>query len=418
MRKKRKVLRTTISGRSKAARERRVALAFPVGIPVLERVVEGVLEYARGRGGWLVSRAPERLDLSVDWLRHWDGDGAIVVLANRRQASAARRMPMAVVNLGGYLEEPAVPTVAADDLAIGRMAAEHLLERRFSRFGYFGPRGVWYSARRLAGFRGRVAEIGANVDVLWAAGPFEAVRRWADERQELVGWLRGLQAPVGVMAGNDQRALMVLEACGRIGLRVPEDVAVVGVDNDLVACEFSRPALSSIDRDDRAHGRIAAETLEGLMAGRRAPKTLILVAPRGMVARASTDAMAIEDREVADAVRQAREQIGERFGVERMVETSGLSRRTFEVRFRRSLGCAPHEFLSRMRVERAMGLLRGRPKVPLTRIAADCGFGDARRLRVVFLRLTGVSAAGYRRGLPCSRATTGWMAAGPGLNIA
>lgn len=359
--------------------------------------MEGILEFARGRGRWLVSRAPERLDLSVEWLRHWDGDGALVVLTNRRQAALARRLRMPVVNLGGYLEHPGVATVAADDLAIGRMAAEHLLERRFIRFGYFGPRGVWYSERRLEGFRGRAVEGGGRVEALWAAGPFESPRGWVDEREELVRWLRRLRPPVGILAGNDQRALMVLEACARAGRRVPEDMAVVGVDNDLVACEFSRPGLSSVDRDDRAHGMRAAAVLHRLMSGRGVGGGAILVRPRGVVGRASTDAVAIEDPEIALIVSRLREEIGERFGVEMMLAWTGLSRRTLEMRFRSALGCAPYEFLNRLRVDRAKAMLAAPGRVTLAEVARACGFGEARRMREVFRRVAGMGPMEFRR---------------------
>ena len=118
------------------------------------------------------------------------------------------------------------------------------------------------------------------------------------------------------MAGNDQRALMIFEACERIGARVPDDVAIVGVDNDPIVCEFSRPSLSSVDRDDHAHGRRAAELLDRLMQGHRPALTPVLVRPRGVVARASTDALAIEDPIVAAVVARAREHLGEKFGVE------------------------------------------------------------------------------------------------------
>lgn len=364
---------------------------------MLERVVAGILDYARACGGWSMSRAPERLDSSVDWLKHWDGDGALVVLTRRKQAALARRMPMPVVNLGGYLRDSGVPTVAADDVSIGRMTAEHLLERRYVRFGYFGPRGVWYVSRRLEGFRAGVLQQGASVEVLWAAGPFEAVRGWVDERQELTKWLRRLEPPVGIMAATDQRALMVLDACARVGLRVPEDIAIVGVDNDVVACEFSRPSLSSVDRDDLAHGRMAAGLLDRLMRGQRPAFTPILVRPQRVVARGSTDALAIEDATVAAVVARAKEHLGERFGVERLVQWANLSRRTLEGRFRQSLGWAPYEFLCRMRVERAKTLLLEPVRRPLASVAAECGFGEPRRLREAFQRVVGMGPVEFRR---------------------
>ncbi|MCX7827196.1 MAG: DNA-binding transcriptional regulator, partial [Verrucomicrobiae bacterium] len=370
---------------------------FPLGIAFMERLLQGILDYAREHGGWVFTRMPERLNPSIDWLAHWQGDGAFAVITTAADAKVARTLRMPVVNLTAYLAEPGVPTVMVDHEATGKLAARHLIERRFQRFGYYGTRGVRYSELRRAGFAAAVAKAGGRCSVLEVPATLSVRQRWNRQEEDLARWLRMLQPPVGVMASTDLRASMIADACARLGLRVPEDVAVIGVDNDPVVCEFSHPPLSSVSRNDVEVGRRAAALLDRLMRGASPPKQPILIAPDGVVARRSTQTLAIEDPHVAAAVRHIREHLHEPFGVERILDLSPVSRRRLEHRFRQSLGCTPYAFITRLRVERAKELLATPEKRTLTEIATACGFSEPRRFRLVFQRLTGATPAEYRR---------------------
>jgi LacI family transcriptional regulator len=182
-----------------------------------------------------------------------------------------------------------------------------------------------------------------------------------------------------------------------IGLRVPEDLAIVGVDNDPIACEFSVPQLSSVSRNDRELGLQAASLFSQLLEGKRPSKLPIPIPPDSVVARRSTETFVIEAPKIADVVREIRGQLNEVFGVERLLRLSPLSRRQLEQRFRKGVGSQPYAFLNELRVERVKLLLTEPRKRTLRHIASACGFSELRRFRVVFHRLTKLSPAVYRR---------------------
>lgn len=375
----------------------RVAFAFPMGLAFIERLQKGILDYARARGGWTFTRLPELLSPSVAWLRHWPGDGAFVLLTSAADARAARSLRLPTVNLAGHFANPGVPSVTVDHQAIGRVAAEHLLERRFIRFGFYGVRGKWFSTQRRDGFRAAIKAAGGEYAVLEAGAPTETGTFWRDQQKELTTWLRKLRPPVGIMASSDLRAGLVFEACARLGLRIPDEVAILGVDNDPVACDFCQPPLSSVSRNDFRVGYEAAALLDRLIRGAPPPKAPILVPPDGVVERRSTATLAIEDSHIASLVRFIRGHLGECFGVERLLAQSKLSRRRLEHRFRETLGRSPYEFINELRVSHARRLLQEMENRSLEEIAAACGFSEPRRLRLVFRKLTGTTPARYRQ---------------------
>jgi LacI family transcriptional regulator len=387
--------------KTKRKRVKHIALALPLDVVFVERLLPGILEFARSQGGWVFTRVPELLTPSFEWLRNWEGDGAFVLIGNKADVKIARSVPMPIVNVGGYVQDVRIPTVTLDQQMVGRFAAEHLLARRFHRFGYYGVRDLWYSEQRRIGFEDALRVAGYTSSSMESTSLIGSPRDWR-RVGELAKWLRSLRPPVGIMASWDLRAQMLSEACAMIGLRVPEDVAIVGVDNDPIACEFCIPQLSSVSRNDLQLGWQAANLLSQLIEGKRPPKLPILIPPDSVVARRSTDTLVVEYPEIAEIVQRLRNELGEVFGVERMLQSTSLSRRQLEHRFRRSVGSPPYAFLNELRIERAKVLLAEPRKRTLTRVASECGFKELRRSRLVFRRLTKLSPAEYRRSVTLS----------------
>jgi LacI family transcriptional regulator len=380
---------------------RRVALAFPSRFAHLPAIVQGITEYARTHGRWLLTTGAEFFGLPVQHLVQWTGDGVIAVLATPEDVAAARRLKVPIVTMFGMVRSPGVPRVMVDQDEIARLAAEHLVSRGFRRFAFYGLDGPAYSADRERAFAAHLARHGGSSAVHRYHSPAEVDgRRPWDEVDALSRWVAGLPAPVGVFAANDQRARMLVDACSLAGRRVPEDVGVIGVDNDEIACEFGEPTLTSIACDYAAVGLESARLLDRLMRGGAAPAEVadVLTRPVGVVSRASTDVTVTDHPAVARAVTFARDHRGEAFGVEALVEAAGVSRRHLELSFVRSLGCTPSTFLARLRAEQAKELL-DQGGHTLGGVARLCGFNDLRQFTRVFRRVMKVSPREYQRGV-------------------
>jgi LacI family transcriptional regulator len=379
------------------SKTKKVALLIPVSRSDVAQNLRGMMDYASQRGDWTLDLNAETL--SVDGLTDWPGDGAIALLLTPGQLRTARTLNIPVVNLSGRLPPGGVPRVMADQEALGRLAAEHFLERGLHRTAYFGQQGVWYSQRRQFGFAERIRQAGGQCSVLEAPRSFDRGHPWHRWMAPLEKWLGTLTVPVGVMAVHDQRARMVLDACLHLGLRVPQDVAIIGVDNSEVACEFSQVPISSVARNNWREGYEAAALLDRLMAGKKPPKHDILIPPEGVVTRRSTDAETIENPHVAAAVRLIREHLGEPFGIEVLEKHLAVSRRYLYYQFQRCLKCTPHQYVNRARIERVKQMLGSPNKPKLRSIARACGFSTTTRLGLVFHRITGMTLAEYRRSL-------------------
>jgi LacI family transcriptional regulator len=376
----------------------RIALAFPYGRAFVENVVEGIIDYAGRKANWRFTRYPERTSPSLNWLKGWQGDGAFVIITTPADARIARALPFPVVSINAYSAKPDVTTVTADHREIGRMAARHLLERRFRKFAYYGTDELFFSRLRRESFVSTVTEHGASCAVLDVSSKFMNAKMWMRREAELEDWLRSLQPPTAIMASTDLRAYMLLETCRRLGLRVPEEIAIVGVDNDPLIVTHSQPPLSSVARNDRLAGELAARRLAELIDRRTDDRReLILVPPIGVVARQSTETLAVEYPELAAAIQYVRDHVAEQFGVERLLSLTQWSRRHLENRFRDQIGESPYALINRLRVEQAKRLIEMDPKQLLSKVAAESGFSDPRHFRLVFRRIAGKSPTEYLR---------------------
>lgn len=380
----------------------RVALAYPVAVPWMALFVRGVFDYARRHGPWSLTTSPPTLTgadeyaLDISSLTGWSGDGVIAAVNTPAEARRARRLGIPVVNLAGAQQDAGLPRVMVDHAAIGRLAAEHLLERGLRRLAYCGFGELWYSRERCRGFVERAAQAGASCDVFDAPHSARHHAHWQQRIGPLARWLESLQPPAGLLAIHDYRARVVIEQCLELGLRVPHDVAVMGVDNDTTVCEYGTPTLSSVSRSAWRVGHEAARLLDRIMRGQPAADE-VLVPPDGIVARQSTDTVAVDDPRVAAALHYVHDHLGEAFSVAEVVRAASISRRQLEQRFQQAVGCTPHDYLCRARVDRARELLAQTPRIKIRAIAAACGFRSADRLRLVFRRVVGMTPLEYRQ---------------------
>lgn len=371
----------------------KVALLFETTNAYARGLLVGIGDYILSHGPWSVHFAePGPADRPPPWLATWDGDGVIVRGENARIARAVEKLGVPVVDLTPSRLLPKAPWVKSDDGAIAQLAAQHFLERGFRHFAFCGdPRFSW-SNRRADQFGLLIRRAGRDCHVY-----VPAARSLIGDEQvdDIAAWLVKLPRPVAVFACYDNRGQQVLEACRRAGIAVPEEVAVLGVDNDEVLCVLSPPPLSSIILNTRRTGWEAAALLSLMMKGEKLAPAAHLIPPVGVQTRQSSDILAIADPKIAGALRYIREHACERLRVSDVLKHCPMARRALENRFKQLLGRTPRQEILRVQLNRVKELLVG-TELPVWEIADRTGF-DPDYLSVVFKQETNVAPSEYRR---------------------
>jgi LacI family transcriptional regulator len=375
---------------------RRVAIFVDMLSAYGREVLIGINRYTSAHGPWAVFGDPERIVAPISGLAHWQGDGVIAHVHQPAMQQLLVTLRQPVVNVSQYLAVSPFPTVLPDNDEVGRMGAEHLLERGFANFAFCGFAGHRYSEIRAAAFERAVRPRNATFSRFDTDPPQERPEEWDDRQAELADWIRSLPRPVGVLCCNDARARHVAQVCLDIGVRVPEEVALIGADNDELVCEMSNPPLSSIDVSAERVGFEAAALLDRLMKRQPPPDRPVLVPPTGVVTRRSSDLLAIADATVAAAVRLIRDHAHEALNVSDVADALPVSRRVLERRFRQTLGRTIGQQIALTRIDRAKQLLIHTDS-PTPTVAERAGFRYVQQFNALFKKHTGQTPTQFRR---------------------
>lgn len=378
-------------------RRPRVALIVETSLASGRDILRGIARYVREHGPWSIYHEPRALEEDTPrWLDEWRGDGIIARIQNPSIADAVTRTGLPVVDVLGLVPAAGVPLVHVDDRAIADLAAEHLLERGFREFGFCAISGATWSDGRRKAFVEAVGRSGFRCRECVLPPDARGHATWEEQQSRLVQWIRSLPRPVGIMVCNDPRGELVVEACRRVGVAVPEEAAVIGVDNDEPLCDICDPPLSSVMPDHRRVGYEGASLLDRLMAGHPAPEAPVYVPPLGIMTRLSTDVLAVNDQHVVQALRFIREHACDGVTIDDVLERSRVSRSTLQRRFRKLLGRSVHEEILRVRVRRVCELL-ARTDLPIETVSDKAGFVHRQYLGEVFKAKTGMTLAEFRR---------------------
>ena len=330
-------------------------------------------------------------------MKGWDGDGIIISSNDPAELRYAKSLDIPVLNLGGGLpSHHGIPRIMNDHYETGQLAAQHLIDCGLTHLAFFGWKHQWYSQERCHGFKDRAAEYGISCDVLLRTAGEDHHFCWSDHMTLLSDWLTSLPHPCGIFAVQDYRAQLLIEACHEVGLRVPYEIAILGMDNDETICEHSSPKISSISRNGYKLGQTAAATLHLMMQGKAIPSAEILIPPEEVVIRASSDMMFCSDPFAGEVIDYMRTHISESCKVMHIAKALGVSKRTLETRFSTVTNSTPHEYLTRMRVYSAQKLMRLDHVRTFSSIVEECGFGASSTFVQAFKRVTGISPADYR----------------------
>lgn len=374
----------------------RIGLVFGYGLGYYRDILHGVKAFAADRPRWVFTPiATDRRALEAPLAKKQDGFIAHVFTEALAEALARLRRP--VVNVSGVLPELPFPRVIVDHEAVGQMAARHLLDRGVRQFAFVGFPHHAFSLGREAGFVGELERAGCQAavfhDRLQKLSDPTGLWRW---NESLLAWLRSLTKPLGLFASNDSQGVQLSEYCRHLQFSVPDEVSIVGVDDDDLLCDLARPSLSSVALPGKRIGLEAARMLEQLILGEGLSESRLVLPPVRVVVRASSDIQALPDADVAAAVRYIRDHADEPFEVCDLLAAVPVSRRSLERRFRRHLQRGIWEEIRRAHLERAKTLLVD-TDLPMSIVAQRSGFTDSRQLSIVFRQATGGTPTQFRQ---------------------
>ena len=404
---------------------RSVAIRHPVWSSFGPLVTAGVVDFMRGREMWRLvteNRSYGEMEVvSID--RDWHGDGLILFRATEEELAAYRQRGQAVVLTSTEGPDLGFPRVVPDNAMVGRMAAEHLIECAVPHFAFlargetfyreaeFAPGLRRYARERLAGFRGKLAEYALEPSVHYLKGrPLWKAQTWREVETEVMAFLDLLPKPCGLFVADDSLGAVALRAADRLGVKVPADLAVIGFGDDPGYCFATFPALSSIPYPGREVGRIAAELLWRQMKGDEVAGDRTEIPLPDVVARESSDTLAIGDPAIRELVRLIRLRAPhDALQVSELAEHSSLSMTTIKSRFAGLLGHGPKQEIQRVRLRHLQRLLAD-PALSLAEIARRMKFGSAHELSRFFLTGTGQRPSEYREKLSVTSSREGMKA--------
>ncbi|MEX0652590.1 MAG: DNA-binding transcriptional regulator [Phycisphaeraceae bacterium] len=358
-------------------------------------IMHGIIRYARRRNQWetLFENRPRPEPSTLKRVHNLDG--IIAESRDPRLRDAVRQAGVPAVLIGGKERVDDFGWVIANNEAVGRLAYEHLASLGFEQFAFCGTGQGWASSVRGQAFQEAAARDPRGVKMHLAPPGSSQHPDWEAESDELTQWVQNVPKPVAVFAAHDERARQVALACQHVGVMVPEELAVLGVNNDELTCELAVPSLSSIDHGAERLGYEAAALLERLLAGEPAPETPVQVEPVGVIPRQSTNILAIDDEAVARAMRFIREYATEGIDVRDVLRHVPVSRRWLEQAFQRQLRRSLHQEIVRTRVARAKTLLL-HTDLSMVEVADRAGFGYASHFSSAFKREVGETPRQFR----------------------
>lgn len=373
---------------------RHVALIIETSNEYARGLLRGIRMYIREHRTWSVYLCEhDRTSTNLSWLSNWNGDGILARIENSQisQYIEEKKLPAVDLSAGRYI--PHLPCVETNDSSIAKFAFDHLYEKGYRNFAYCGNSQFFWSRNRQNCFSSLAKEKKHNCSIFDSevSGNIENYSVLI----KLVDWIKKLEKPCGVMACYDIQGQKILEACLLGNINVPEEIGVIGVDNDTLMCELTYPPLTSIRPNSEKTGYEASKILDSMMAGNYVPPQLYSIEPIDIVPRQSTDILYINNQILTDSLKFIQENAHLNIKVQDVQNHVHSSRQVLEQLFRKYLNRTPHQEIVRTKINRAKNLLL-ETDLPISIIADRSGFINSEYFSVAFKKSENTSPSHFR----------------------
>ncbi|MEL5894844.1 DNA-binding transcriptional regulator [Bacteroides sp. GD17] len=364
-------------------------------------LLRGILEYSKGREPWVVCRMPPSYKQSygipgvLEWAKKWQADAIIAQFNDNDEVELFRENGIVALAQDFQSRFSVIPNITSRYELTGQMAADFFLQKGFRNFAFYGYKDVVWSEERYMGFRNRIMEKGLGDNFFeYKNQPLENL--WYYESEPLADWIKSLPHPVALMACDDTRGNKIMEMCQVLGINIPEEIAVLGVDNDEIICNLSEPPLSSVSLNIVKGGYEAARLIDRLIHNEATSCEDVIIQPITIVNRLSTDIYATDNPAILAALKYIHQNLANKINVEDIVKQVPLSRRLLEIRFRQVTGQSIYQYISDLRMERFSQLLLASTE-PIADLAMQVGLADSKNLARQFKLWKGCTPVEYRK---------------------
>lgn len=364
-------------------------------------LLKGVTKYSKENGPWMFCRMPlqYREDLSMDniiqFAKDWKADGIIAQFYNHANIKklVETKIPVIVEDFKERFDE--FPNITGGYFEAGQMGAKYFINKGYKNFAFYGFDNIVWSRERAEGFEDSVKKHGEKVH-FFNPKKMESRELWYYKPSALSKWLTKLPKPIAIMACDDERAQNITEACKHSKIKIPEEVAVLGVDNDELTCNLSDPPLSSIGLDTEQGGYEAAKLMRQLIENKYQEYYDIIVRPNTIITRQSTDICATTDKQIAKALNFIHQNIENNINVEDVLKETSISRRALEKRFLEVTDSAIYKYICHLRIRKFSDRLLESEK-SIYEIAIELGYNDNKNLSRLFKQINGCTPLQYRK---------------------
>lgn len=364
-------------------------------------LLRGILEYSKGREPWVVCRMPPSYKQSygipgvLEWAKKWQADAIIAQFNDNDEVELFRENGIVALAQDFQSRFSVIPNITSRYELTGQMAADFFLQKGFRNFAFYGYKDVVWSEERYMGFRNRIMEKGLGDNFFeYKNQPLENL--WYYESEPLADWIKSLPHPVALMACDDTRGNKIMEMCQVLGINIPEEIAVLGVDNDEIICNLSEPPLSSVSLNIVKGGYEAARLIDRLIHNEATSCEDVIIQPITIVNRLSTDIYATDNPAILAALKYIHQNLANKINVDDIVKQVPLSRRLLEIRFRQVTGQSIYQYISDLRMERFSQLLLASTE-PIADLAMQVGLADSKNLARQFKLWKGCTPVEYRK---------------------
>lgn len=366
-----------------------------------KELLKGISRYSKEHGPWVFCRMPlfqretKGMEGIFEWAKEWGADGIIGQIYNDPKVTLFKEAGIPIIAQDFIERFKGIPNITGDHKEAGRLGAEYFLKKGFKNFAFYGFRNIVWSRERAEGFEERIKEAGYEVH-FFEKDKLDSGNIWYYKPSPLSQWLKSLPKPIALMACDDNQGQHVTEACRHSEIIIPQEVAVLGVDNDEMVCELSDPPLSSIAQDAENGGYQAAKLLEHMIKNGADNFYDIVVKPTQIVTRQSSDIYATNDQHIATVLKYIHLNLEKPIQVNDVVKQVPLSRRTLEKRFQEITGYPIYKYIFNLRMEKLSTKLL-ETDMNVFEIAIDLGLTDSKNISRQFKQLKGCTPSEYRK---------------------